>query len=101
MVLTLITTTAFVLLGKTYENMMVDLMATSAKLRERGKRVVMTVTGVDYDRAAAALEASGGSVKLAIAMILTGLDAEGAQALLDRAGGFVRRAVELKDGGTA
>jgi N-acetylmuramic acid 6-phosphate etherase len=95
MVLTMITTASFVSLGKTYENMMVDLMATSAKLRERGKRTVMTVTGVDYERAAAALQASGGSVKLAVAMILTGLDAEGAQALLDRAGGFVRRAVEL------
>jgi N-acetylmuramic acid 6-phosphate etherase len=94
MVLTMITTTAFVLLGKTYENMMVDLMANSAKLRERGKRVVMTVTGVDYDRAATALKQAGGSVKTAIVMILAGVEAGEAAERLARAGGFVRRAIE-------
>jgi N-acetylmuramic acid 6-phosphate etherase len=55
----------------------------------------MTVTGVDYERAAAVLAESGGSVKLAIAMILTGTGPDEAQDLIDRAGGFVRRAVEL------
>jgi N-acetylmuramic acid 6-phosphate etherase len=35
-------------MGKVYENMMVDLMATSEKLVERSRRTVMTVTGVDY-----------------------------------------------------
>jgi N-acetylmuramic acid 6-phosphate etherase len=94
MVLTMITTTAFVRLGKTYENMMVDLMANSAKLRERGKRVVMTVTGVDYDRAAELLRDAGGSVKLAIVMELAGVDAETAGRRLDAAGGFVRDAIE-------
>jgi len=101
MVLTMITTTAFVRLGKTYENMMVDLMATSAKLRERGKRVVMTVTGVEYDRAAEVLEEAGGSVKLAIVMIKAGVDPEEAGRLLDQANGFVRQAIEAKTEGNA
>jgi N-acetylmuramic acid 6-phosphate etherase len=99
MVLTMITTAAFVRLGKTYENMMVDLMATSAKLRERGKRVVMTVTGVDYDRAEEALGGAGGSVKAAIVMIKAEVEAEEAGRLLDEAGGFVRRAIEAKQEG--
>jgi N-acetylmuramic acid 6-phosphate etherase len=94
MVLTMITTAAFVRLGKTYENMMVDLMGTSAKLRERAKRVVMTVTGVDYDTAAKALAASRGSVKTALVMILAGVTAAEARRRLLAADGFVRRAVE-------
>ena len=94
MVLTMITTTAYVLLGKTYENMMVDLMATSAKLRERAKRVVMTVTGVDYDRAETVLREAGGSVKVAVVMLLAGASAEAARGRLAEANGFVRNAIE-------
>ncbi|HET9235483.1 MAG TPA: N-acetylmuramic acid 6-phosphate etherase, partial [Candidatus Eisenbacteria bacterium] len=94
MVLTMITTTAYVLLGKTYENMMVDLMANSAKLRERAKRVVMTVTGVDYDRAEAVLREAGGSVKVAVVMLLAGASAEAARGRLAEANGFVRTAIE-------
>lgn len=99
MVLTMITTTAFVRLGKTYENMMVDLMATSAKLRERGKRVVMTVTGVEYETAARVLAEAGGSVKLTIAMIKAGVGPEEAGRLLDQAGGFIRQAIEARTEG--
>ena len=94
MILTMITTTAYVLLGKTYENMMVDLKATSAKLRERAKRVVMTVTGVDYERAEAVLKVAKGSVKVAVVMILAGASAEEAMRRLNEAGGFVRTAIE-------
>src|SRR5216117_1551490 len=69
LVLNLITTAAFVRLGKAYENMMVDLMATSEKLVERSRRTVMSVTGVDYAAAARAIEAAGKSVKTAIVML--------------------------------
>jgi len=94
MVLTMITTTAYVLLGKTYENMMVDLMATSAKLRERAKRVVMTVTGVDYETAEAKLKDANGSVKVAVVMILAKATAPEAIKRLTDASGFVRNAIE-------
>jgi N-acetylmuramic acid 6-phosphate etherase len=94
MVLNSITTAAFVLTGKAYENMMVDLMATSEKLRERSRRTVMTVTGVDHDSAARALEAAGKSVKTAIVMLRLGCGREEAEARLRRADGFVRRALE-------
>jgi N-acetylmuramic acid 6-phosphate etherase len=99
MVLTMITTTAFVRMGKTYENMMVDLMATSAKLRERAKRVVMTVTGVDYERAADVLREAGGSVKIAVVMIRAKVDPVTAAARLEASGGFVRGAIETADKG--
>jgi N-acetylmuramic acid 6-phosphate etherase len=99
MVLTMITTAAFVRVGKVYENMMVDLSAGSAKLRERGKRVVMTVTGCDYETAADALTRADGSVKTAIVMLLSGVGAEEAEKLLSEAGGFVRGALERAPGG--
>ncbi len=94
MVLTMVTTAAFVRMGKIYENMMVDLMATSVKLRERAKRTVMTVARVDYETATDVLAQAGGSVKVAIVMIKTGAGSDEARRRLDAAGGFVRRAVE-------
>ncbi|NNE46736.1 MAG: N-acetylmuramic acid 6-phosphate etherase [Rhodothermales bacterium] len=95
LVLNMITTAAMVRLGKVYENMMVDLQMTSQKLVERSKRVLMVVTGVDYDEAARMLSAADGHVKTAIVMILRGVDADEAGRRLDEADGFVRRAIEL------
>ena len=94
LVLNMITTAAFVRLGKVYENMMVDLMATSEKLVVRSRRTVMTVAGVDHDTAARAIEAAGGSVKTAIVMLKRGCPRAEAEARLARAGGFVRAALE-------
>jgi N-acetylmuramic acid 6-phosphate etherase len=94
LVLNMITTTAYVRMGKVYENMMVDLMATSQKLVERSRRTVMTVAGVDYDTAAEAIERAGKSVKTAIVMLKLGCDRGAAESRLTAAGGFVRAAIE-------
>jgi N-acetylmuramic acid 6-phosphate etherase len=94
LVLNMITTAAFVRMGKTYENMMVDLMATSEKLVERSRRTVMTVTGCDYATAARSLEEAGKSVKTAIVMLKLSCSRPEAEGRLERAGGFVRAALE-------
>ncbi len=94
LVLNMITTTAMVQLGKTYENMMVDLQMTNEKLKERSKKIVMTVTGVGYAEAAEALNAAGGHVKTAIVMILGDCSAPVARKRLRAADGFVRRALQ-------
>ena len=94
LVLNMITTAAFVRVGKVYENMMVDLMANSEKLVERGRRTVMTVTGVDRAAATRAIEQAGGSVKTAIVMLKASCPRAAAEARLARAGGFVRAALE-------
>jgi N-acetylmuramic acid 6-phosphate etherase len=94
MVLNMITTATMIRMGKVFENMMVDLMATSRKLVERSKRVVMTVTGVDYEAAEKNLKEAGGSVKKALVMIEAQVDAEAADRLLDESSGFVRKALE-------
>jgi len=94
LVLNMITTATMVRLGKIYENMMVDLMATSEKLKERSKRVLMMATGIDYDEAVPRLEAAGGNVKLAIVMTLADVDRTDAERALDGAEGHVRRALD-------
>jgi N-acetylmuramic acid 6-phosphate etherase len=96
LVLNMITTAAFVRMGKVYENMMVDLMATSEKLVERSRRTVMTVAGVDYDTAATAIAEAGKSVKTAIVMLKLGCPRAEAESRLARAEGFVRAALEAK-----
>lgn len=94
LVLNMITTASFLRMGKAYENMMVDLMATSRKLVERSRRTVMTVTGADYDTAGRAIEDAGKSVKTAIVMLKLKCSRADAEARLRRAGGFVRSAIE-------
>lgn len=94
MVLNMITTAAMIRLGKVYGNMMVDLQMTSQKLQERSKRVVMMVTGVDYEKAKEVLLQAGGHVKTAIVMILAQVDAEEAGRRLRDSDGFVRGAIE-------
>lgn len=93
LVLNMITTAAMVRLGKTYQNWMVDLRATSAKLRERSKRIISLVAGIDYEAASELLKRADGSVKRALVMALRDVNALEADRLLRKSGGFVYRAV--------
>ena len=90
LVLNTLTTGAMIRLGKVYGNLMVDLMALSAKLHDRGERIVMEVCGVSREDARAAIAGAGGSVKLAIVMARRNVGADEARRLLAAAGGFVR-----------
>ena len=94
LVLNMLTTASMIRLGKTYGNMMVDLMMTSKKLEERSKRTVMLVTGLDYNESAKILTAANGHVKTALVMALAGVTLSEAQSRLKRADGFVRKALE-------
>ncbi|MBD3349344.1 MAG: N-acetylmuramic acid 6-phosphate etherase [Candidatus Eisenbacteria bacterium] len=93
LVLNTITTAAMVLLGKTYGNLMVDLVATCDKLRDRACRILMETTGIDYDGAAAVIADAGGSVKTAIVMQRTGLGRGAAERSLEESGWSVREAL--------
>src|SRR6267154_1007731 len=93
LVLNMLTTGAMIRLGKVYGNLMVDLVALSAKLHDRGERIVMEVGGVSRDEARQAIERAKGSVKLAIVMARRKVDAAEAQRLLGTADGFVRPVV--------
>ncbi len=94
LVLNMLTTASMIRMGKVYENMMVDLQMTNAKLVERSKRTVMTVTGIDYEQATEVLSAAGGHVKTALVMHLAGVSRDDAVRRLGAASGFVRPAIE-------
>ena len=93
LVLNTISTGAMIRTGRAYGNLMVDLMAWSDKLKDRGLRIVMEACAVDRERARDAIAAAGGSVKLAIVMVKAGVDKDAAAARLERAGGVVRAVV--------
>lgn len=94
MILNMITTLAFVKMGKTYNNIMIDLQMTNQKLVERAKRTIMTITDISYDEAEKYLELAGNHVKLAILMILKGCTAQEGRELLEKANGFVKLALK-------
>ena len=96
LVLNMLTTTAMIRMGKIYENMMIDLQMTNKKLVERSKKIVMTITGIDYDKASEFLKKADGHVKTALVMIKAGIEAEEAKERLSKADGFVRKAIEGK-----
>lgn len=91
MTLNLISTTAMVLLGKTFGNLMVDLQARSEKLAARSRKILMDLLGVDLRDADRLLKKAGGSVKTAIVMDKFNCDKAAAREMLDRADGFIAR----------
>ncbi len=93
LVLNTITTGAMIRLGKTFGNLMVDLRATNAKLKDRSERILMEICGVDRDGARALLDASGAIVKTAVVMHFLGCSREDAERRLDEGGGVIRRVV--------
>ncbi len=93
LVLNTITTGAMIRLGKAYGNLMVDLQATSEKLRDRGERILMETAGVERAAARAAIVSAGGSVKTAIVMARLGVDRADAERKLAAAAGRLRDVV--------
>ena len=77
-----ISTTLMVRSGRVFGNLMVDLRATNAKLRDRAARIISTITGLDRPRALALLDQARGSVKLAVVMHHQGRGPAAAQRLL-------------------
>jgi N-acetylmuramic acid 6-phosphate etherase len=97
LVLNMITTGAMIRLGKVYGNLMVDLRTTSRKLVDRSQRIVMAAAGGSREEAQRALEAAGGSAKLAIVMKSAALSRELAELYVEESNGFVRGALAAAD----
>ncbi len=82
LVLNTLSTATMVRLGKTFGNLMVDMVATNEKLHARSAHMVEQATGCAPDAAAAALHAAGGEVRVAIVSLLARVDAARAAAAL-------------------
>lgn len=85
-----ISTAVMVRLGKVHDNLMVDLVATNAKLRRRAVRLVTLLAEVGEERARELLDAADGNVRVAIVMARRNLDAAQAGAMLEGHGGSLR-----------
>lgn len=93
LVLNMLSTATMVKLGKTYNNLMVDLRASNIKLVDRSVRMIEAATGEDSTTAKQYLEKASMNCKLAIMMIKTGLDAEMADLALERSKGNLKKAI--------
>lgn len=93
LVLNMLTTSTMVKLGKTYNNLMVDLKASNKKLFDRSLRIIKTATGVDEATAERYLNESSLDCKLAIMMIKSGLKATDAKRVLAENGGNLKKAI--------
>lgn len=92
-VLNAISTSAFVLLGKTYGGLMVDVRPTNAKLWARAIRIVRALSGVDDVAARKLIEKAGGRAKVALVMHHAGVSAPRARELLVEHKGSLRAIV--------
>jgi N-acetylmuramic acid 6-phosphate etherase len=92
-VLNTLTTAAMIRIGKTYGNLMVDVQTGSEKLRDRARRIIVIVTGLEYDAADQLLQRARWNVKAAIVMQKSGLTHARALSRLRRAHDFVRDAI--------
>jgi N-acetylmuramic acid 6-phosphate etherase len=93
LVLNMLSTGVMVRLGKTYGNLMVDLMSTNKKLEDRARRIVAEAAGATPGQAAELLAQAGGEVKTAILMHRLNIGAAEARERLARAGGVMRAAL--------
>ena len=93
MVLNMLTTGAMVRIGKTYGNLMVDVQTGSEKLKDRARRIVNIVTGLEYDDSDKLLKKAHWNVKAAIVMQKTGLPYPKALSRLRKAHDSMREAL--------
>ncbi len=92
-VLNMLTTAAMVRIGKTYGNLMVDVQMGSEKLRDRARRIITIVTGLEYEEADKLLRRAHWNVKAAIVMQKSGLTYARAVSRLRKAHDFVANAI--------
>jgi N-acetylmuramic acid 6-phosphate etherase len=94
LILNSFSTTVMIRLGRTWSNLMVDMVATNNKLRGRMLRILAEATGADADACATALAAADGELKPALVHLLTGSPVPEARSALAEADGRVAGALQ-------
>ena len=94
LVLNMLTTASMILMGKCYQNLMVDVQASNEKLKARAIRIVMQATDCDKALAEETLKQADQNAKLAIMMILSGLERSQAEVLLEKHHGKLQLALK-------
>jgi N-acetylmuramic acid 6-phosphate etherase len=93
LVLNSFSTAVMIRLGHTWSNLMIDVVATNAKLRGRVVRILQEATGADAGQARVALDDAGGELKPALLSMLAGVDAATARRAIGEHDGSVARAL--------
>src|SRR6476620_6462068 len=75
LVLNAFSTAVMIRLGRTWSNLMVDVVATNAKLRGRVLRILQEASGAEEAPARTALEEADGELKPALLSLLAGVSA--------------------------
>ena len=88
-------TALMVALGRTWSNLMVSVVATNEKLRDRSIRIFREATGAGDAAARASLAAADGDLRVAIVAEVGGVEASRARAVLESTGYSVRDAIRL------
>ncbi len=96
LVLNMLTTASMIRIGKSYQNLMVDVSATNEKLVARAVRIVMQASECDERTAEEALRLTNNDVKLAILVVMNETGVEEARRALHEASGFLRPAIHVK-----
>ena len=93
LILNMLSTGAFVRLGKCYQNLMVDVNVSNIKLKQRAIRIIEQATRCSTSQAQQWLEAANNKVKPAILMALTQSDLNTATQMLNKHAGQLRQAI--------
>src|SRR5699024_5090451 len=94
MILNMLSTASMVGVGKTYQNLLVDLQPTNEKLVERAKRIVMEATSCEFSTAEKYLEKTNHEPNAAIVMLLAGLSYNESIQQLQETERFIHKAKE-------
>ena len=100
MVLNMLSTASMIRIGKTYENLMIDVRTMNEKLRDRAHRIIVDISGVSYEKAEGLLKQAQDflsddtkGVPLAVVMAVKNCSVEKAFQLLQKNGNIVRKAL--------
>jgi N-acetylmuramic acid 6-phosphate etherase len=92
-VLNMLSTAMMLRSGLVYRGLMVNMRVSNEKLQRRGASIIRDLTGVDLERAAAALDAADHSINTGI-LIALGAERDIAATLLERNDQNLRRAID-------
>ena len=98
LVLNSFSTALMIAIGRTWQNLMVSVVATNAKLRERTVRILREAAELEDPAARELLEQTGGDLKAAIVSSLGEVSPARAAELLEAQDGSVRDAIAAVHG---
>jgi len=91
MVLNMLTTASMIKMGKVYDNLMVDVMPTNEKLKDRACRIVKEITKSDELKVLETLKHCDFNVKTAVVMIKYNTDKTTAEKMLEKSDGVLKK----------